>query len=95
MIAANCHIVGSDQVFAVLCRADAMWGDPWSKGLADYLNAVAEREWRERERELDLARQLELYPETEEQEPDVVPAELVLEWDAYGGTDGDSARQAR
>ena len=68
----------------ICCPADAMWDDPRSKGLADYLNALAERERLEYERALDLQRQLELYPETEEAEPDIVPAELVLEWDAYG-----------
>lgn len=60
-----------------------MWDDPASDGLAEYLNAVAEHEWREHERELDLQRQRELCPETEVEEPDVVPAELVLVWDAY------------
>lgn len=68
--------------FAV-CAADAMWDDPTSAGLAEYLNAVAEQEWHEHERELDLQRQRELYPEIEVEEPDVVPAELVLTWDAY------------
>jgi hypothetical protein len=80
----NCYVVGSDQVFAVICSAEAMWDDPWSKGLADYLNAVAEREWREREQELDLKRERELNPPTEEIRPVEIPAEMVLDWDAYG-----------
>jgi hypothetical protein len=60
-----------------------MWDDPTAEGLAEYLNAVAEQEWREHECELDLQRQHELYPETEIEEPDVVPAELVATWNAY------------
>lgn len=60
-----------------------MWDDPAAEGLVAYLNAVADQEWLEQERELDLQRQRELYPETEVEEPDVVPAELVLTWDAY------------
>jgi hypothetical protein len=70
-------------VTVICCTADSLWDDPQSKGLANYLNAVAERAWLEHERELDLQRQLELYPETEDAEPEIVPAELVLEWDAY------------
>lgn len=80
----TCTVINGENVFVVLCTADSMWCDPWSKGLADYLNAIAEREWREYEQMLDLARERELDPPLEEMEPEVMPAELLQEWDAYG-----------
>jgi hypothetical protein len=81
----TCAVLKTEAVVVACCTADSMWDDPASKGLADYLNAVTERARLERERALDLQRQLELYPETEDAVPEIVPAELVLEWDAYEG----------
>ena len=56
---------------------------PWESFELELRAACAEG-YRDRERARDLERLRELYPETETQESDVVPAELVLEWDAYG-----------
>jgi len=75
----NCRV---GRGFAV-CSADAMWDDPSSRGLAEFLHEIADREFREHECELDLQRQAELYPEVEVEEPDIVPSELLLAWDAY------------
>jgi len=58
--------------------------DPWA-ALEAQLIAECEQQQRDHERELDLQRQQELYPETEAIEPEAVPAELVLGWDAYRG----------
>jgi hypothetical protein len=79
----NCRVIAEGGLFVAICAADALWDDPASLGLAANLNAITERERSEYEAELDLVRQSELYPETVLVEPDVVPAELVLEWDAY------------
>jgi hypothetical protein len=77
--------LGENGFLLYLCSEGAMWDDPTSPGLTAYLNAVAEQQWREQEKQLDLARERELCPPVEEVELDVVPFELVLEWDAYEG----------
>jgi hypothetical protein len=58
-----------------LCR-------PWEAFILS-LEAESVRQRIEHEQELDLSRERELNPETEIEVPDVVPAELVLDWDAY------------
>lgn len=57
-------------------------GDPEDMFHA-WMARKCEQEQREEEREQDLARQLELHPPTEVQEPDAVCAAVVEEWDAY------------
>ena len=76
--------LGDEGSQLVLCTVGSMWDDPSSPGLAAYLNAAVERQWCEHERDLDLAREAELYPSIEVQKSETVPAELVLDWDAYG-----------
>jgi hypothetical protein len=61
-----------------LCR------DPLSAWI-EAVKVQAELEWLEHEQELDLARERELDPPTELMEPELVPAEIVCQWDAYGG----------
>lgn len=40
-------------------------------------------EWSQRELELDLARQEDLYPPTDSINPEVFPAEMLSTWQAY------------
>ena len=50
------------------------------------LIAESEQQVLDHVRELDLEREQELSPQIEVAEPELIPAELVMEWDAYGGT---------
>ena len=50
------------------------------------LIAESDRQWFEHERELDLERELELNQETEMMTPMFIPAEAVMDWDAYQGS---------
>ena len=48
-----------------------------------------ERACKQREIELDQAMERELFPEVEIAEPEVIPAELLIDWDAYSGGDNE------
>lgn len=52
--------------------------DPWA-GYLRYLEEQCEVEWREHERELDLKREAELNPPTEEAEIDYIDLALAVD----------------
>ncbi len=83
----GCTAISIETFQLFLCAAGSMWDDPRSEGLRAFLEAENERQWLAYEQELDLARERELDPPTEEIESEVLPAELsavIEEWDAYG-----------
>lgn len=77
----GCRILKTPGFTMIMCDEPYIGGPRW----IEFMVAQCARERREEERELDIERQLELYPLTEMEAPDIVPAELVLEWNAYEG----------
>ncbi len=77
----TCRMLSTPGFTLFLCDEPYIGGQRWIERMA----AQAELEWLEHEQELDLQREAELDPPTEMAEPEVVPAEVVCQWDAYGG----------